>query len=199
MLSQQQKNHPEYCPDFQPAYKQTAHANLTVPPQRGHSDSSPGHLMILALQSHRVFSPAHMNPTQPHLSSSAFPITEDLDPLVSTHPYPGVYAPPMSTHRDSIWTAPTNPSGQQKLPIKGLDCQKARPPWGSPTEPSLLFWAVRFFCNMLPAPPPCAMFGLLRTRYVQFICSYGNMQGRRVRRRRSNRPQLPTRWMKDLG
>lgn len=93
VLSQQQKNHPEYCPDFQPAYKQTTHVNLTVPPQRGHSDSSPGHLMILALQSHRVFSPAHMNPTQPHLFSSAFPITEDLDPLVSTHPYPGVYAP----------------------------------------------------------------------------------------------------------
>lgn len=113
----------------------------------------------------------------------------------------------MSTHRDSIWTAPTNSSGQQKLPtthkgprlapLRGRH-QKACPSWGIPTEPSLLFWAVMFFCNTLLAPPPCAMFGFPRTRHVQFLCSHGNMRGRRVRRR-SNCPQLPTRWMKGLG
>lgn len=190
MLSQQQKNHPEYCPDFQPAYKQTTHANLTVPPQRGHSDSCPGHLMILA---HRVFSPAHMNPTQPHLSPSAFPITEDLDPLGSTHPYPGVYAPTHVHTQEQYLDSTNKPQWPAETTHKGprlAQRRKARPPWGSPTEPSLLFRAVMFFCNMLPAPPPCAMFGFFRTRYVQFICSYGNMQGRRVR---SDRPQLPTR------
>lgn len=114
----------------------------------------------------------------------------------------------MSAHRVNIWTAPTNSSGQQKLPtthkgprlaqLRGRH-QKAFHHGAAPLNPHFCFGlsCSSATCDLLHHLVPCLAFPGLDM--FSFICSHGNMQGRRVRRRRSNCPQLPTRWMKGLG